>query len=125
MTDPRPTDPQPTDPQGIDPQAIELQDARIRSGRFDEQSGCVSIELDLRESRATGRQKRAVLVFEGVRPSPHIAETLKLANHARAGNVLHWAPSWKAGNTFIYLMDGVISIWAQRLSVKLDEPRKE
>jgi hypothetical protein len=57
--------------------------------------------------------KRASLVFEGVRPSPHIAQMLKLG-----GTILHCKPSAGPGNTHIYLMDGVITIRAEKLTVK-------
>jgi hypothetical protein len=62
--------------------------------------------------------KKLELLFEGVRSLPIVAQGLKLAENPRAGNILDWTPSFSSGNTFIYLLDGVISIWAQRLSVK-------
>jgi hypothetical protein len=86
---------------------IDLQDAKIRSARFDEQAGIVTIEVGLPKG------KQAELVFEGVRPSPHIAEMLKLG-----GTILDWKPSAGPGNSHLYLMDGVITVWAEKLSVK-------
>ena len=85
----------------------DLQDARIRSARFDDKEGVVTIEVSL----ASG--KPASLVFEGVRASPHIAEMLKLG-----GAILDWKPSTGPGNSHIYLMDGVITLRAEKLSVK-------
>jgi hypothetical protein len=86
---------------------IDLQDARVRGARFDEATGIVTIEVIL----AGG--KPASLVFEGVRASPHFAEMLKLG-----GVVLDWKPSAGPGNTHIYLLDGVITLRADKLSVK-------
>jgi hypothetical protein len=86
---------------------IDLQDARIRRARFDKAAGIVTIEIVL----AGG--KPASLVFEGVHASPHIAEMLKLG-----GLVLDWKPSAGPGNTHIYLLDGVITLRADKLSVK-------
>jgi hypothetical protein len=86
---------------------IDLQDARIQRAGFDEHTGVVTIEV-LLESR-----ERVSLVFEGVRPSPHIAAMLKLG-----GTILDWKPSAGPGNTHVYLMDGVITLYAQKLSVK-------
>jgi hypothetical protein len=57
--------------------------------------------------------KKASLIFEGVRASPHLAEMLKLG-----GTILDWKPSAGPGNTHIYLMDGVITLRAEKLSVK-------
>lgn len=86
---------------------IDLHDARIRSARLDDGTGTVTIEVTL----VSG--KDAILIFEGVRPSPHIAEMLKLG-----GTILDWKPSTGPGNTHIYLMDGVMTIRAEKLSVK-------
>jgi hypothetical protein len=86
---------------------IDLQDARIHRAAFDEGSGVVTIELVL------ATKKRVCLMFEGVRPSPHIAAMLKLG-----GTILDWKPSAGPGNTHIYLMDGVITLHAQRLSLR-------
>jgi hypothetical protein len=93
---------------------IDLNDAKILSTQLDEAAGSVTIEVALAGS---GKRKKATLLFEGVRSLPIVAESLKLAANPHAGNVLDWTPSPQSGNTFIYLLDGVISIWAQRLSV--------
>ena len=86
---------------------IDLQDAKIISARFDEAAGVITIAAELADKRAVR------LVFEGVRPAPHIAPMLKLD-----GSILDWKPAAGPGNTHIYLMDGVITIRAERLSVK-------
>lgn len=86
---------------------IDLQDARIQRAGFDEDAGVVTIEVVLET------KQRVSLVFQGVRPSPHIAPMLKLG-----GTVLDWKPSAGPGNTHLYLMDGVITLHAQKLSVK-------
>jgi hypothetical protein len=88
-----------------------LADARIASARLDEGARVVTIEIVL----ASGEP--ATLVFEGVRPSPHLAGMLKMAS-PKAGNILDWAPSEGPGNTHIYLMDGVITIRAEKLSIR-------
>ena len=79
----------------------------MRRARFDEAAGVVTIDLTLAAGGAVS------LVFEGVRASPHIAEMLRLG-----GTVLDWKPSEGPGNTHIYLLDGVISLRAERLSVR-------
>lgn len=86
---------------------IDLQEARIQGARFDEDAGVVTIEVVL------STKKRASLVFQGVRPSPHITPMLKLR-----GTILDWTPAAGPGNTHLYLLDGVITLYAQKLSVK-------
>jgi len=86
---------------------IDLHDARIRRARLDDAMGTVTIEVTL----ASG--KDATLSFEGVRASPHLAKMLKLG-----GSILDWKPSAGPGNTHIYLMDGVITLRAEKLAVK-------
>jgi hypothetical protein len=86
---------------------IDLQDARIQRAGFDEDAGVVTIEVVLET------KQRVSLVFQGVRPAPHIAAMLKLG-----GTILDWKPSAGPGNTHLYLMDGVITLHAQKLSVK-------
>jgi hypothetical protein len=92
---------------------MDLHDAKILRTQVDEESACVSIEVRLPQ-----KGKTATLVFEGVRSLPLVAESLKLAGGHDAGNVLDWKPAFQDGNTFIYLLDGVISLWAQRLTIK-------
>ncbi len=91
--------------------SVPVTDARITSARLDEGAGVVTIEIVL----ASG--KPATLVFEGVRPSPYLAGMLELAG-PKAGNILDWAPSEGPGNTHIYLMDGVITLRAEKLTVR-------
>jgi hypothetical protein len=86
---------------------IDLEEARIQGARFDEEAGVVTIDVLLHS------KERASIVFEGVRPSPHIAPMLKLR-----GTILDWKPSAGPGNTHLYLLDGVITLYAQKLSVK-------
>lgn len=85
----------------------DLQDARIRSARFDEAAGIVTIDVTLPDAQPLS------VVFEGVRPSPHIAPMLKLG-----GTILGWKPSVGPGNTHLYLMDGVITLRADRVVLK-------
>lgn len=86
---------------------IDLQDARIRRAEFDDASGMVTIEVDLPSG------KRVFLRFEGVRASPHLGPMLKLG-----GTILDWKPAAGPGNTHPYLMDGVITLYAQRFSIR-------
>ena len=86
---------------------IDLQQAKLLDARFDERAGQVTLDVRL------ATKTRVSLVFEGVRASPHVAPMLTLR-----GSILDWKPATGPGNTHIYLMDGVITLWAGRVCVK-------
>ena len=67
----------------------------------------VTIEVTLPDERPL------CVVFEGVRPSPHLAPMLELG-----GTILGWNPSAGPGNTHLYLRDGVITLRADRVVLK-------
>ena len=89
----------------------DLADARIRGSRIDEANARVTIDIE----DAAGR--KASLVFDGARSLDRVAESLKMAARPGGNLVLHWKPA-APGNTFLYLMDGVVSIWSQKLTVE-------
>ena len=86
---------------------IDLQEATLERARFDESTGEVTLEVVL------ATRKRVCVVFEGVRPSPHLAPML-----AMRGSILDWKPATGPGNSHLYLMDGVITLWARGVSVR-------
>ena len=90
---------------------IDLADAHIRGSRID--AGNARVVIDIED--AAGR--RASLVFDGARSLERVAESLKMAQKPGASLVLHWQPA-APGNTFLYLMDGVVSIWSQQLTIE-------
>ena len=84
-----------------------LQEATLRAARFDEHSGIVTLDVVL------ATKKPVSILFHGVRASPHLAPMLALR-----GSILDWKPASGPGNTHIYLMDGVITLWSQAVSVR-------
>jgi hypothetical protein len=99
-------------------ESVDLHEARIHRGHVDHETGCVTLSIAFRENPASQKLTQASLVFEGVRSLPIVADLLARYANPKAGNVISWTPSPQSGNTFIYMLDGVISIWADTLSVK-------
>jgi hypothetical protein len=99
-------------------ETVDLHDARIHRGHVDHETGCVTLSIAYRENPASHKLTQASLVFEGVRSLPIVADLLARYANPKAGNVISWTPSPQSGNTFIYMLDGVISIWAERLTLQ-------
>jgi hypothetical protein len=103
----------------VTPGALPIADARIRASRIDPSGARVVIDIDFLQDPDDTKRRRASLVFEGARSLERVADSLKLAAAPGASTVLHWQPC-APGNTFLYLMDGVISIWAQALRIEVE-----
>jgi hypothetical protein len=93
---------------------INLHDAQISAVRIDYSKRTVSFDLAFYESEEAPRRTRAVLQFEGVVALSHMADFERLADNFKSGHVQYWVPQPGHGTTFIYLMDGAISITARR-----------
>ena len=92
------------------PADADLRDARIIDARIEEE-GRVILRLRLPDGA------RKLLRFEGVRSLPVVEQSLKLAKRHGGATILDWKPA-APGNTFIYLLDGVVSVWAERLMLE-------
>ncbi len=98
---------------------FELHDAIIRRTAIDCPKKSVQIHIAYYPEPIHAKTRRsASILFEGVRSFSHSADFVHLADNAGAGNINYWAPASKSGVTFIYLVNGVISIDARRVSVK-------
>ena len=93
---------------------INLHDAQISGARIDYSKRTVAFELAFYKSEQAPRRTRAVLRFDGVSALSHIADFARLADNFKFGHVQYWVPESGRGTTFIYLMDGAISITAKR-----------
>jgi hypothetical protein len=99
---------------------FELHDAIIQRTTIDYPKKTAQIDMAYYPEPIHAKTRRnASILFEGVRSISHSADFAHLADNARAGNINYWAPASKSGVTFIYLVNGVISIDAQKVSVKV------
>jgi len=98
---------------------FELHDAIIHRTAIDYPRKTVQIDIAYYPEPVHAKTRRnASILFEGVRSISHSADFAHLANNASAGNINYWAPASKSGVTFIYLVNGVISVDARKVSVK-------
>jgi hypothetical protein len=99
---------------------FELHDAIIQRTAIDYPKKTVQIDLAFYPEPVNAKTRSdASILFEGVRSISHSAEFEHLSDNAKAGNINYWAPASKSGVTFIYLVNGVISIDARRVTVKV------
>lgn len=99
---------------------FELHDAVIQRTAIDYPKKTVQIDMAYYPEPIHAKSRRnASILFEGVRSISHSADFAHLADNAGAGNINYWAPASKSGVTFIYLVNGVISIDARKVSVKV------
>ena len=96
---------------------INLHDAQISGARIDYSKRTVAFELAFYKSEQAPRRTRAILRFEGVSAFSHMADFDRLADNFNSGHVQYWVPEAGHGTTFIYLMEGAISITAKRARV--------
>ena len=96
---------------------LDLHDALVKSLNIDLAAKKVTIELDLYENRNEGQRKSATIIFNGVKSVNSICDLDRLLDNARSGNVCYWSPSQFDGITYIYLVDGCLSILAKSISI--------
>ncbi len=77
------------------------------------------LEVDFYENTQAPERVTASIEFAGVTTTSQITDFKRLCTNAGAGNINYWIPSKKEGTTYIYLMDGIISITASKVHVIL------
>jgi hypothetical protein len=103
---------------------FELHDAVIQRTTIDYPKKTVQIEIVYYPEPVHAKTRRnASILFEGVRCISHSGDFTHLADNAWAGNINYWVPASKSGVTFIYLVEGAISIDARTVSVKVKRCR--
>ena len=97
---------------------IELHDALIHRAEIDYPKQTIRVEIEFYPSPQAPKRKRGVIAFDGVRSISHTADLVHIKRNAFAGTINYWAPAKKDGVTFIYLVNGVISVTAKKVSFK-------
>ncbi len=103
---------------------IELHDALIHRAEIDYPKQTIRVEIEfypspqVYPSPQAPKRKRGVIAFDGVRSISHTADLVHIKRNAFAGTINYWAPAKKDGVTFIYLVNGVISVTAKKVSFK-------
>jgi len=103
----------------MDLESIELHDALLKKMDVDYVKNVVVVALEFYEDVDAPCRKTALITFEGVESISKICSLERMNQNAGAGNVNYWVPSQPGGTTFIYLVDGCISLTAQRVSLEI------
>ena len=98
---------------------FELHDALIHRTNIDYPKKSVVVELAFYPNPGASSRTNAEIHFSGVSSISHSGDFGHLADNASAGNVNYWAPAEKGGTTFIYLVNGVLSVTAKKVVFKV------
>ena len=101
---------------------INLHDSLLKNMSVNYASKTVSIEIAYYKSEQSSKRQQAIIEFKKVESISQISDFDRLKNNAFAANVNYWIPSESKGTTYIYLMDGCISINASKVSFKNVKP---
>jgi len=97
---------------------IELHDAVLKRFAVDHEQGIATIELDLYENEDDRNRRGARITFSEVEAVAQIVDMHRMKDNSSAGNINQWVPSLSAGTTYIYLVDGCISVTANTVKVE-------
>lgn len=97
---------------------INLHDALLKAMRVDYVAKSISIDIAYYKTEQSPCRQEATIDFKKVESISQITDLDRLKNNAFAGNINYWIPSKEKGITYIYLMDGCISIDSAKVSFK-------
>lgn len=97
---------------------INLHDALLKNMHVDYVEKTVSIDIAFYADEQSPNRVDATIDFKKVESISQITDFDRLKNNAFAGNINYWIPEKSVGITYIYLMDGCISIKAAKVSIK-------
>jgi len=88
----------------------DLHDARIGELEINFEVRVIKIFIEYYPTLEANQRKSAWLTFENVDSISQIANLSQLAQNRGAGNINYWLPALSFGTTFIYLVNGCITI---------------
>jgi len=94
---------------------IELHDGLINNMVFDYTARSIAIEVEYYKKYGEKKRYKGKILFEGVNLTTQICDFAAMEKNAFAGNINHWTPAVGKGKTYIYLVDGCISIESTKL----------
>jgi hypothetical protein len=97
---------------------IELHDALLKSMNVDYAAKVATVKIEFFEDAKDRNRKVALLIFEEIELVSQISSLERLQENAFAGNVNYWVPAQNGGTTYIYLVDGCVSIKAEKVRVE-------
>jgi len=100
---------------------IELHDGLIKNMIFDYIARLIVIEVEYYKKHGDKKRYKGKILFEGVNFATQICDFAVMEKNAFAGNINHWTPAVDEGKTYIYLVDGCISIESTKVLFESDK----
>ncbi|EJL31002.1 hypothetical protein PMI01_02937 [Caulobacter sp. AP07] len=97
----------------------ELHDAVLTGVLFDPLGGTATIDLKLYATPGVSERTPGRIVFSGVRHFTATGDVAEMQRNAAPGNVNYWRCGGPSGCTHIHLVDGHISIQAEKVETFL------
>ena len=101
----------------IDPKALELHDAQLVSVDIRPDTRQVIVKVIAYLSASSRDRGEFTLLFQGVSQLTQCMDFDQLEQNSWAGNINYWKPSTSSGHTYIYLVDGIITVHHERIIV--------
>lgn len=98
---------------------IDLHDSLLKEMSIDYVARVVTVVVDFYRDNNSRARERAIIRFDDVESISQICDFDHLQKNASAGNINYWAPAKGKGVTFIYVVDGCISITAVKVTMTL------
>lgn len=99
----------------IDVTSIDLHDAIIESIDINILDQSTKIRLKYYESTDAKERSSGVIAFRLVSAISGLLEFNALLDNSRSGNINHWTPSPASGTTYIYFLEGCLSVSANSI----------
>ncbi|WP_162312954.1 hypothetical protein [Pseudoxanthomonas yeongjuensis] len=102
-----------------DTNKIDLHDAIVEKMTISLLDRLVEIRVKYYSSGEAKARSSGVIIFTSVSSLSGILDFDSIADNSQAGNINHWNPCEKDGTTFIYFLDGCLSVTAG--SIQFDQ----
>lgn len=99
------------------PSELELHDAIIQRWTIDVEKRELHLTLSAYVSSESAARQPIEIRFLELRNFSCVTDLLRLDDNRRSGNVNYWVPSEAGGVSYIYLVDGCLSIDAGKLTL--------
>lgn len=97
---------------------LEFHDALLLGVNIDYVCRAVKVRVDYYETEGGSNRVSVLLIFREVGVISGVCNLIRIKSNSSVGNINYWVPAFGAGTTYIYLVDGCISIEAESVTVQ-------